>query len=316
MDAFEKTQQSSMNILKLKEQTEEKKRIENLFTIAKVELQTEKEKLNNLSKQLKKEFADVQRLEEGGLTAMFYEVLGSKEKKLEKERQEYLAARLKFENCKKEIQELEFELEKLQKELLSCGSPELQYKQVLADKKSVLKKSNDEKFLKFESQLELFFSQKREVKEAIAAGERALQGLTYAIQYLNKARNWGTLDMLGGGLLVTAAKRSNMNEAQELIHGVQVWLRRFKRELSDIRVQEFSNMDIEMDSFTSFADYFFDNLIFDWVVQSKINRSLKGCEKVYNEVSKIVSQLKRSDSTLTTKYKTTKTDFTNYLENV
>lgn len=198
----------------------------------------------------------------------------------------------------------------------NCGSPELEYKQILADKKFELKESNDDKFLEFENQLELFFSQKREVKEAIAAGEKALQGLTYAIQYLNKARNWGTLDMLGGGLLVTAAKRSNMNEALELIHGVQVWLRRFKRELSDVRIQEFSDMNIQMDSFTSFADYFFDNLIFDWVVQSKINCSLKGCEKVYSEVSKIVSQLKNSDNTLTTKYKTIKTEFTNYIENI
>lgn len=103
-----------MNILKLNELSEAKKRIENLFTKAKAELQTEKEKLNKLSVQLKKEYADVQRLEEGSLTAMFYEFLGSKEKKLDKERQEYLAAKLKFKSCKKEIQELGCEIEKLQ----------------------------------------------------------------------------------------------------------------------------------------------------------------------------------------------------------
>ena len=305
-----------MNLLQLKEKTQLKKRIVTLLEKAEKELTYEKEKLSRLSTQLKKEYKDVQRLEDGSLTTMFYELLGSKEKKLDKERQEYVAAKLKYDNCKKEIEELEYEIQKLHKELLECGTPEIEYSRLLEDKKTGLKAIQDSQFLKYEEILGTCFTQKKEVNEAIDAGERALQGLNYAIGSLKKAKGWGTVDMIGGGLLSTAIKRSNMNEAQELIHDVQVWLRRFKRELSDIRIQEFSNMDLHMDSFTSFADYFFDNLIIDWVVQSKINRSLEGCEQVYAEVSKILTQLKSSDKHLTEKYKTTKTEFTKYIENI
>ena len=121
--------------------------------------------------------------------------------------------------------------------------------------------------------------------------------------------------MVGGGLLATAAKHSNIDEAKKLIHGVQIWLRKFKRELADIQITEMANMDIQIDSFSTFADYFFDNLIFDWVVQSKINRSLEGCERTYSQVSRILSQLKNTNNSFTEKYKSAKTDFTNYIEN-
>lgn len=95
---------------------------------------------------------------------------------------------------------------------------------------------------------------------------------------------------------------------------VQVWLRRFKRELADITIKELPEMSVQIDSFSKFADYFFDNLIFDWVVQSKINRSLESCQSVQFQVSKILSKLKSMDKNLLEKYNSTKDEFTNYIE--
>ncbi|MEN8116230.1 MAG: hypothetical protein ABFS16_04595 [Bacteroidota bacterium] len=303
-----------MNLLQLKEKAEDKKRIEKRVTKAESELKAEKDKLSDLTRLLKKEYEDVQRLEEGGITTLFYGLLGSKEKKLDKERQEYLAAKLKYDTCKKEIEELTHEIENLKKQLLACGVPDVEYKKQLDEKKRILKESQDVKLMKFEELLGLYYNQKKEVYEAIAAGEKALNGLQNAIKYLRKAQGWGVADMVGGGLLATAIKHSNMDEAKGYIQYVQMWLRKFKRELADINISRFEEMNIQLDGFTSFADYFFDNLIFDWVVQSKINRSLDGCENVYAQVSKIISQLKSTDKNLTEKYLTTKAEFVNYIE--
>ncbi|MSS43131.1 hypothetical protein FYJ27_05205 [Anaerosalibacter bizertensis] len=49
------------------------------------------------------------------------------------------------------------------------------------------------------------------------------------------------------------------------------------------------NIDINIGSFETFADYFFDEFIADWMVQSKINDSLT---RVYNIDSDISSLLK------------------------
>ena len=302
-----------MNLIQLKESAEEKKRIEKLLNRTQKELTQEQNKLIQLNKKQQKEFEDVKRLEEGGIASLFHEILGTNEKKLDKERQEYLAAKLKYENCQKQIDKLKQEIERLSHELEQCGNPEKDYKELLSAKEQQLKAANDGKLQKYEELLGLYFSQKKEIKEAIDAGKMAIKGLKLTLESIHKAQNWGTFDMLGGGLLVTALKHSKMNDAKALIHDVQYWLQKFNRELKDIQVNQPDSMDLQLDGLTTFADYFFDNLITDWVVQSKINRSYNGCEDVLNQVTQIVNQLQEADSSLSIKYKATQKELTNYL---
>lgn len=302
-----------MNLIQLKEKAEEKNRIEKLLTRTQKELSQEQSKSVRLKKELTKEFEDVKRMEEGGIASLFHELLGTKEKKLNKERQEYLAAKLKYENCQKQIDNLKQEIERLVRELELCGNPEKDYKALLSSKEEQLKAANDGTLQKYEEQIGHYFSQKKEVKEAITAGEMAIKGLKLALESLRKAQNWGTFDMVGGGLLATAVKHSKMNDAKALIHDVQYWLSKFNRELNDVQIDQVSTMDLRLDGLTTFADYFFDNLITDWVVQSKINRSYDGCVDVLNQVSRIVNHLQAADSNLTSKYKATKKELTDYL---
>ena len=58
---------------------------------------------------------------------------------------------------------------------------------------------------------------KKEVQEAIAAGERALQSLYAAEEKLKSAGNWGVFDMLGGGFFSSYIKHSKIKEAEILL---------------------------------------------------------------------------------------------------
>lgn len=58
---------------------------------------------------------------------------------------------------------------------------------------------------------------KREMQEAVQAGERALQTLYAARDKLRSARNWGIFDMLGGGFISDLVKHSKMNDASALM---------------------------------------------------------------------------------------------------
>jgi len=301
-------------LFQLKEKTEEKKRVESQLKKAQQDSNELNEKLKQLKLQLEKEFNDVQQLEGGGITALFYSLLGNKVEKLDKERQEYLLAKLKHENCKNEISQLEIEIERLKSKISDLGDAETKYKNLLNAKSERLKEKQDEKFIRYESLIESYLKEKNEVNEAIEAGEAALKGLRLAIQTLRKAQNWGIYDMVGGGFLATAIKHSNIDEAKNIILDVQVWLKKFKRELSDVRFAPSAELTVQLDSFSTFADYFFDNLIFDWVVQSKINRSLEGCEKIYSQVLEMVTQLRITDVDVTQKYKEDRNDFMGYIE--
>jgi len=54
----------------------------------------------------------------------------------------------------------------------------------------------------------------KERKEAIAAGNKALVSLRAAESDLHSAKNWGIVDLFGGGLLTDIIKHSKMNNAQ------------------------------------------------------------------------------------------------------
>lgn len=134
--------------------------------------------------------------------------------------------------------------------------------------------------------------QEKEIREALRAGQDALDYLNRARECLNSAGNWGLLDMLGGGLLSTFVKHSKMNDAEELIQRARGALQRFQRELMDVdNVAEFH---IETGDFLSFADYFFDGLIADWLVQSRINDARRKVDNAIERVNYIMDQLRRA----------------------
>ena len=89
---------------------------------------------------------------------------------------------------------------------------------------------------------------RREMKEAIDAGERALSSLRMAQEKLNSAGNWGLFDMFGGGLFSTMIKRSKMDDASKLMETAKSDLKRFQKELKDVNVP--LDMRMEVGSFS------------------------------------------------------------------
>lgn len=55
----------------------------------------------------------------------------------------------------------------------------------------------------------------KEKREAIEAGQRALSSLRIAKENLNSAKNWGLVDMFGGGFFSTMLKHSKMDQARQ-----------------------------------------------------------------------------------------------------
>ena len=56
----------------------------------------------------------------------------------------------------------------------------------------------------------------KEKREAIEAGQRALSSLRTAEENLNSAKNWGLVDMFGGGFFSTMLKHSKMDRKRPI----------------------------------------------------------------------------------------------------
>ena len=103
---------------------------------------------------------------------------------------------------------------------------------------------------------------KKEVQEAIAAGEKALRSLYAAEEKLKSAGDWGLFDMLGGGFFSSYIKHSKIRDAEALLERAKEHLLVFQRELKDVGGA--LNLRIEIGDFLTFADFFLDKFVADY----------------------------------------------------
>ena len=127
------------------------------------------------------------------------------------------------------------------------------------------------------------------LQEAASAGNSALSTANQVLSSLDSAEGWGTWDLFGGGLISDLAKHSHLDEAQGNIEHLQSQLRRFKTELADVKIS--ADMQVNVDGFLRFADYFFDGLFADWAVLDKISQSKEQVHSTLRQIESVLSRL-------------------------
>ncbi len=136
-----------------------------------------------------------------------------------------------------------------------------------------------------------FNSEIKEYQEAYYAGVEVLGNIEQAINYVKSARNWGILDIFGGGFVSDFFKHSKLKKAKNVMNDTQYLIKTFNTELADINL---SHITVEIGGFLSFADFFFDGLIADLTVQSKISKLLDQLNSEKTKVELILSKLEKS----------------------
>lgn len=133
-------------------------------------------------------------------------------------------------------------------------------------------------------------TRKRELEEAIRAGNRALISLRSAEEKLSSAKSWGVFDILGGGLVTNIVKHSKIDQASSYMKEAGDNLKIFQRELKDI--PDFIILEIDIGGFLSFADFFFDGMIADCMVQTKISDAKNKVSQTIRKVESLLAELK------------------------
>jgi len=259
----------------------------------------------------------VKKLESLSIANIFYSILGSKEQQLDKERQEFLAAKLKYDECCHSVLMLEKDLESYKVSFNNLLDAEAEYEAVLKKKEGFilgLNNENSKKLLEIVDKIPSIEAQKKELQEAIAAGDAARNELQFVVDSLESADGWGTWDILGGGLLATAAKHSEIDKAKEYAQNTKIALMKFQNELADVDLA--MDIDINIGSFETFADYFFDGLISDWIVQSKISDSLKSVRNVVYNVEDIIKSIREKLTTVENELSSIKDNMKSLIEEV
>lgn len=250
-----------------------------------------------LAKMRAKEDADVEKWEGGSLAAFFYGVMGKREDRIEKEKQEAYEAAVKHDAVKTELTAVEADQKKIETELKRLEGCEWQYKKAIDEKAAALAAAGkDNGLLELEKEQAKIKEQYREVREALEAGDVALKQIREVQSILGEAKNWGTWDMIGGGMFSTMMKHEKLRTAQTGIEQMQVGLRRFQTELADVDLA--ADLSVEIGGFSRVADYIFDCLFVDWEIQNQITEAQAKVANVERQLVSACSRLKQMDKTL------------------
>lgn len=251
------------------------------------------EKVRFLDSQRLKEQRDVDNLERPRFTSLFYRMTGQMADRLDKEKAEAYSAVVKYNAANLELESVEHDLKAGERKVQELLEKERQYWKLLDERKEELKHSETEAgkhILKMEEELAFLVQQKKEIDEAVLAGNKALATAEKILKDLSSAQNWGTWDMLGGGMMISMAKHECMDDAQRGIEQLQIDLRRFQTELLDVNLFR-EQMNVKVDGFLRTADMFFDGFFVDWAVQSKIDQALIQIEETKARLKAAVQKL-------------------------
>ena len=241
----------------------------------------------------RKEQEDVEKLEGRSLANYFFQVVGKLDERKDRERREAYAARVKLDAAQRELSGIEADISEIQSQLGDVRIAQAQYQEELKKKYMALRASGTdaaEQIIALEEKIAALEAQKKEIQEAVSAGYSARSTADRILSELDSAEGWNTWDMFGGGGIITQmAKHSHLDSAQDLVSELQGKLRRFKTELADIQIT--ANMQVNVEGFLRFADYFFDGLFVDWAVGDRIRQSKSSVTDARSQISRTLDKL-------------------------
>lgn len=291
----------------LQQQAAMKNRLETILKELKKQREALQERVDELAAIKEKEQLDVERLERRSLTNYFYQVVGKLDDKLTEEKQQAYQAAVKYDTTFGELQAVEADIRTKELEYGRVRRSNERYQEVLKEKEEAVILSGvpeAAEVLRLEAQITSLDVQLKELNEAISAGNRAEQIADGILGSLSSAEGWGTWDLIGGGLIADMAKHSHLDEAQGQVERLQGALRKFKTELTDVEI--IADMQVSIDGFLRFADYFFDGLFADWSVMNRISEAQSQVKNVKGQISSLLDKLNRACASVKSEQMTAK----------
>lgn len=268
--------------------------LENKFRNQKFKLDKKEMEVRNLLDQYEKEKRDVLNMQEESLSLFLLRITGRFDKKMKKEMQEEIDAKMKFDAAKTDLELIREEYKTLISEILELKKVSNEYEMKVKAVRDELINSQDEKgnlFRILENQISIISRQLTEISKALSAAKKVVETSRSALESLQKAESWATYEVwMKGGIISHAAKYSHVDEAQSKFNVLSSQIKNLKSELSD--VDGFLNENLsEISSSQRTVDFWFDNIFTNLSVRSKIRDNMDTLREIMGKVRNIESKL-------------------------
>lgn len=248
--------------------------------------------VSRLSSRVERERRDVDAFAEATLSALVEQLFGDLASRQDKERREWLAARMKLDHAHAELSATQADALALERRIATDADPGPEYARLLVEKENWLTEHGaDEEQLELHQaeQFGLLVDLLRELDEALWAGQVARAALTGVLHSLSKAQALGRLDMVG--MASSFGKFSHLDDAHRHASSANRALSRFQMELADVQSRHEADLSMAINGIATFADFFLDDLVSDWIVQCRIDRSHSSASIARTRVSRTLREL-------------------------
>lgn len=128
-----------------------------------------------------------------------------------------------------------------------------------------------------------------EIENALNTVYQLVPLVNEAERCFKSARNWGVLDMLGGGMIIDLIKHHKLNRASGIMNEINWLLQKLSQELGNLNIPVDYRMQIN--GILTFADFVFDDFLVDTYVASKIISSLNQVRRLKEQLCTLQSRL-------------------------
>lgn len=268
-------------------------------------LNNKEEELESLEKNLIKEEKDVERLKSFSFSNLIASIMRNKNEKLNKEEKEYLDAKLKYDNLKSDIKNLNNDLEEEKKKLRELQVEDDQYEALILQKIDMLKRSNLEvkdEIIKYEKEISSLLNEKVLVLEALNEGENALMIADEIKSALDSAENWESYTIIGAGVINPIEKSEKIDFAKSTMERLSYSVEMLNKELEAVR-KAMSLEDKDISGIVYIFDNFFNCMFYDFSDKEDTKGSLYEIFELEGEIKRIAEKLKNEEVRVNMKIK-------------
>ena len=274
-------------------------------TSAKIRYEENNERYELAKETFAKESADVEKLQAESLSTFLKRLVGNYDKKLDKEMQEKLTAKMELDLSLALLLEAREDLAAIQAAVEQSTAKIKQLKDFLYRQDPHFReKITDEEIKRAQLNQELL-----ELDEASAAGERVLEGIDDALKDLDSADSFSTWDMFtDSSLIFDMMKYDKINKAETKMSRLEQLLESYTKELKDLSLDTYLSYE-KFSGMGKTFDIFFDNLFSDWDTKAKIGRNIDMLETLGRSIIDLQGKLKLNRQELEKQIKESETLF-------
>lgn len=287
----------------IRERVAYKRKLEASGEDARRSLAYHRERLPRLVESMEQTRRDVARLEGAGPRAIIASLLGSKEETLERERHEYLAASLQHHECAHAIASCEADIGEIETSLATLGDVDATYEAALEEKARVLASGTDARafrLMRIAEDVGVLTFQAREAREAVTAGETALEALESVSTALADLFGVGVDVIDGVGVARSQLSPTRLNVLVDATDEAQDRLRVFRRELADLGIKAKLELDLdsELDELTSSSRSLFGGYYSRSKARAEIDAAGEEVDSMAAKVERILDDVRAGIETV------------------